>query len=63
MKNYKSSDELINALMSFEKREGLDGAFILIHPGTEDSRKDKLYDRLGSIISDLCEKGYRFDRL
>lgn len=63
MKNYRSSDELIDALMKFEKREGLDGAFILIHPGTEESRKDKLYDRLESIISELKGKGYRFDRL
>lgn len=63
MKNYKSSDELIDALMKFEEREGLNGAFILIHPGTEESRTDKLYDKLELIISELKEKGYRFDRL
>jgi peptidoglycan/xylan/chitin deacetylase (PgdA/CDA1 family) len=63
MKNYRSSQKLIDALFEFEKREGLNGAFILIHPGTEKSRSDKLYNRLPEIIERLRALGYEFERL
>lgn len=62
MKNYKSSQELIDLLYAFEKAEGLNGAIILIHPGTHKDRKDKLYLRLEEIITTLKDKGYSFDR-
>ena len=60
MKNYRSSDAILKDFWAKEKREGLNGAIILIHPGTESSRKDKLYDRLDQIITQLEEKGYDF---
>ena len=63
MKNYRSSEDLINRLFEFEKREGLNGAVILIHPGVEESRTDRLYDKLDSIIKRLKRLGYSFDRL
>ncbi len=63
MKNYKTSAQLIEALFSFEKKAGLNGAFVLIHPGTEASRTDKLYDNLDFIIQYLKKIGYRFERL
>lgn len=62
MKNYKSSQELIDLLYAFEKEHGLNGAIILIHPGTHKDRKDKLYLRLDEIIRNLKSKGYSFDR-
>ena len=62
MKNYKSSQELIDLLYAFEKEQGLNGAVILIHPGTHKDRKDKLYLRLDEIIRNLKSKGYSFDR-
>jgi peptidoglycan/xylan/chitin deacetylase (PgdA/CDA1 family) len=63
MSGYKSSQALIDQLYQFEKEQGLNGAIILIHPGTEDSRTDKLYLRLDEIIHYLKAKGYRFERL
>ncbi len=63
MKNYRSSAELINRLFEFEKKEGLNGAMILIHPGVEESRTDRLYDKLDDIIKRLKRLGYSFDRL
>lgn len=63
MKNYMSSQQLIDQLFAFEKENGLNGAIILIHPGTHDSRTDKLYLRLDEIIKGLKKKGYSFDRL
>jgi peptidoglycan/xylan/chitin deacetylase (PgdA/CDA1 family) len=62
MKNYRSSSELIDKLFAFEKKEGLNGAIILIHPGVEDSRTDRLYDKLEDIIKRLKRLGYNFER-
>jgi peptidoglycan/xylan/chitin deacetylase (PgdA/CDA1 family) len=63
MPNYRSSQALINQLFDFEKEHGLNGSIILIHPGTADTRTDKLYLRLDEIILHLKEKGYEFERL
>lgn len=63
MANYKSSQELIDQLFAFEEEHGLNGAIILIHPGTENSRTDKLYLRLDEIIKRLKTKGYALNRL
>jgi peptidoglycan/xylan/chitin deacetylase (PgdA/CDA1 family) len=65
MKNYKSSDQLMQRLISFEENspQGLNGALILIHPGTDPERTDKLYLRLDEIIEYFSEKGYTFSKL
>jgi peptidoglycan/xylan/chitin deacetylase (PgdA/CDA1 family) len=63
MKSYKCSKELIDKLFTFEKEKGLNGAIILIHPGVQDTRTDKLYDQLGAIIKRLKRLGYTFERL
>lgn len=63
MFNYKSSQELIDQLFAYEAEKGLNGAIILIHPGTENVRTDKLYLRLDEIIRRLKPKGYVFERL
>jgi peptidoglycan/xylan/chitin deacetylase (PgdA/CDA1 family) len=63
MSGYKSAQSLIDQLYQFEKEQGLNGAIILIHPGTEDSRTDKLYLRLDEIIQYLKKKGYRFEQI
>ncbi|MFN8241187.1 MAG: glycoside hydrolase family 9 protein [Bacteroidales bacterium] len=64
-KNYRKSDYLVEALKQFEKRsaEGLNGAIILIHPGTEASRTDKLYNRLDEMMTYYESLGYTFKRL
>jgi len=63
MSTYKSSQELIDQLFAYEAKNGLNGSIILIHPGTENSRTDKLYLRLDEIITYLKGKGYAFERL
>lgn len=63
MPSYRSTEELVRQLMGVEAKEGLNGALVLIHPGTEDSRTDKLYNRLEEIIDTLKQKGYTFERL
>ncbi|MFZ2286678.1 MAG: glycoside hydrolase family 9 protein [Bacteroidales bacterium] len=65
MAGYRSSDFLIERLASFEKSAagGLNGALVLIHPGTDPARSDKLYLRLGEVIDYYNNKGYTFKRL
>ncbi len=65
MKNYKSSELILDNLKNFEKNEirGLNGAILLIHPGTEKTRKDKLYLKLEEMIEYFGAKGYVFRSL
>lgn len=62
MPNYKSSEQLMNRLMDFEVKspQGLRGAILLIHPGTENARTDKFYMKLDEIIKTFAKKGYQF---
>lgn len=58
-RRYLSSTEIIDNLWSYEARFGLNGFLILIHMGTDDRRKDKLYHHLDDIINILKGKGYQ----
>ena len=62
MANYMSSDEIVRSVFRFEKEQpqGLNGCIVLIHPGTNPTRKDKLYDRLPDIIERLKQRKYQF---
>ena len=63
MKNYQPSQKLIEKLYNFENALGLNGAILLIHPGVNEERTDRLYNRLGEIIQNLKKKGYTFKSL
>jgi peptidoglycan/xylan/chitin deacetylase (PgdA/CDA1 family) len=65
MQNYISSEKLSDRIKNFEssEKDGLNGAFVLIHLGTHPDRKDKLYDRLDEIIKYFSSKGYSFNKL
>ena len=63
MKNYRSSQQLIDQLLNFEVVEGLNGAIILVHPGVSEERTDRLYDRLEEIIKHMTKLGYSFKSL
>ena len=59
-KPYFSSDTLIKNFLSYEKQKGMKGYILLIHPGTDPRRKDKLYLHLDSILKYLENKRYKF---
>jgi endoglucanase len=59
-KPYFSSDSLMKNLISFEKRSGMNGYIMLLHPGTDPRRKDKFYLRLDSILNYLEKRKYSF---
>jgi peptidoglycan/xylan/chitin deacetylase (PgdA/CDA1 family) len=62
MKNYYSSDVIMQRIMKYDKEEsnGLNGHFLLIHFGTDNRRTDKFYNHLPELIRDLRAKGYEF---
>ena len=64
-KNYRSSEEIYNSIISYEqsKPAGLNGFMLLIHIGTDPKRTDKFYHRLPELIGYLKAKGYHFQRV
>ena len=63
MAEYHSTDSIISQLFEYEREHTLNGVILIVHPGTQDLRTDKLYLRLPDIIDSLTILGYRFDRL
>ncbi|MFA3784049.1 glycoside hydrolase family 9 protein [Melioribacteraceae bacterium 4301-Me] len=59
---YITSQQIFNNIINYEKSSpsGLNGFILLIHPGTDPRRKDKFYDMLNNLISELKMKGYKF---
>lgn len=59
---YVSSDTIYARIMRYEAAapHGLNGFLLLTHIGTDPRRRDKFYLRLGELILQLKEKGYRF---
>ncbi len=62
MKNYMSSDYIMQSVLDYEKtrQNGLNGHFMLIHFGTSPLRTDKFYNRLDELITTLEGLGYEF---
>ena len=60
MDNYKSTDDIMQSIMSFEQKQGLNGFMLLSHIGTHPDRTDKFYTRLDGLISTMKEMGYEF---
>lgn len=65
MKNYKTSAEIFQSIVDFEKSSshGLNGFILLIHIGTAPERTDKLYNRLDELIIWLITHGYQLVRI
>lgn len=64
MKNYLTSEEIFNRVLSNANNDnyGLNGHIMLMHIGTHPDRKDKLYNRLDELITELKKLGYTFKR-
>lgn len=58
MKDYRSSDEILQSI----RREGenLNGFILLMHIGTDPRRTDKFYKRLPGLLRFLQARQYRF---
>jgi len=63
LKNYRSSEEILNSVLSYEQTNGMNGFLLLSHVGTHPNRTDKFYKKLDELISTLKERGYDFESL
>jgi endoglucanase len=61
MKGYRTSEEIFNSVINYEASSpsGLNGFIMLIHVGTDPSRKDKFYNYLEKLLVFLKAKGYK----
>jgi len=59
-KNYRSSATIYQSIIDYEKNSsnGLNGAILLMHIGTDPKRTDKLYHFLPQLLQWLSEKKY-----
>ena len=65
LSNYKSSEEIHNSILNYEKNNtsGLNGFILLIHFGTHPDRRDKYYFYLQNLINELKKRDYSFKRI
>ncbi len=65
MKNYRSSEAVMNSITSYERshRNGLNGFILLLHFGTDPKRTDKMYYKLPELIDLLLKKHYTLVRV
>lgn len=55
---YRSSQEIIESIMAFEREKSLNGFLLLSHLGSDPERTDKFYLELDSLIQELKRLGY-----
>ncbi|MBA4055837.1 MAG: polysaccharide deacetylase [Marivirga sp.] len=58
MKNYRSSEEIIQSIKRLS--DNMNGFILLVHIGTHPARTDKFYKRLPEVLRYLKSLGYRF---
>jgi peptidoglycan/xylan/chitin deacetylase (PgdA/CDA1 family) len=65
MASYKSTEWIIQSLKEQQQKNAnaFNGSIILIHAGTDERRKDKLYNKLDELINWLHSEGYVFKRI
>ncbi|MEZ5070464.1 MAG: glycoside hydrolase family 9 protein [Bacteroidales bacterium] len=62
MPNYRSSEAMMTDLYVQGRQGRLNGAHVLLHPGTSLGRSDKLYLHLEEMVNTLKGMGYDFGR-
>ena len=60
MKNYRSSDTIMQRLLAYEHAHTLNDHFLMVHFGTSPARTDKFYKQLPQMIKKLRQKGHTF---
>jgi peptidoglycan/xylan/chitin deacetylase (PgdA/CDA1 family) len=65
LSNYRSSEEIMQSIMNFEKSNvnGLNGFILLMHIGAGPGRTDKFYLRLNELIKFLKGKKHQLVRI
>jgi len=59
---YISSEAIFNHIINYEKdmKDGMNGFIFLTHFGTDPRRKDKFYNQLDRLLTEMEKKGYTF---
>mgnify|MGYP001308188652 FL=1 len=60
MKNYRSSEAILQSIKAYEQQHGLNGFILLLHTGTHTDRQDKFYYQLPALITWLKNRNYKF---
>lgn len=63
MKRYRSSKEILDNILAFERTNGLNGFILLSHVGVSPQRTDKFYTYLPQLTKLLKQKGYQFVKI
>ena len=58
---FRSSRQLIKAILDFESKAGLNGHLLLLHLGS--GRKDKMHPYVGQLIDELQRRAYALVRV
>lgn len=58
-KAYRTSDEIYQSIIDYEKQNSLNGFILLLHVGTDPRRKDKFYDKLPELLKYLKQNSYK----
>lgn len=58
--NYRDNATILRSVYDHETKNGLNGFILLSHVGVKDSRPDKFYNELGTMIETLKKRGYEF---
>lgn len=63
---FVSSEDMVKSILDYEKKDpdGLNGFLLLTHIGAGPGRtKDKLFDHLDALVTELKSRGYTFKRV
>ena len=63
LKNYRTSDQILQSILALEQKETLNGFILLVHIGTAPERTDKFYRKLPALLTLLKNKGYTFEKI
>jgi endoglucanase len=64
MKNYVSSNDILQSILQYESaKRNMNGFILLLHVGTDPARKDKFYHKLPQLVNELKKRGYEFERV
>jgi endoglucanase len=63
MKNYTSSETIMESIRQYENARGMNGFILLLHIGAGPQRTDKFYHQLPQLIGELKMKNYQLVRI
>jgi peptidoglycan/xylan/chitin deacetylase (PgdA/CDA1 family) len=63
LKNYRSSEAILNSIRRYEQQESLNGFILLMHIGAGPKRDDKFYNKLSALLKWLNEGKYQCVRI